>query len=552
MPAELILENGRAITFDPSCEEAQAVAVSDGRIAAVGSNQDVAAWKSPRTRVIDAQGGTILPGFIDSHVHLFIGAAELEALDLTGIEGEDALTGVARAYAAGRPEDRIVYAVGADYGMLGRGRQITRQDLDRVLPDRPFAMMAADHHTVWANTAALQAAGLLDVPPDLQGAEVVRGPDGKASGMLLETGAFGPVLALTKYGGRDLAGYVTGADPDPAPTARERATDQEVIAKGLAHCAANGITTLHNMDGNLYQLELLDAVRGAGDMVCRVQVPCHLRPEHGVAKLAEAQEMRARFDDDWLWSGRVKMFMDGVIDGYTAFMLRPYPGRPDTRGEALFDAEVFDEICVAADAMGLQISVHAIGDAAVRRTLDGFAAARRVNGVRDSRHRVEHIETLHADDLPRFAELGAVASMQPMHAPAGGMFPVPSADLLHPDQVALAFPWQSLSEAGAALVFSTDWSVVPVDVMPSIRAAVAPRTPEGWPDQGLSLRQALAAYTRDNAWVAFREDRKGRLAAGYLADLVVMSDDLDALAPAELDKARPMVTICGGRVTYEA
>ena len=552
MQPDLIILNARAITFDPALPRAGAIAVAGGRIKAVGMTEEIRSLAGPSTRIFDAQGCTLLPGFIDSHVHLFIGAAELDALDLAGVTGEDALAGQVRRFARDRTDDRIVYAVGADYGLLGQGREITRQDLDRVLPDLPLAIMAADHHTVWANTPALEMAGLLEAPAAPPGSEVVRAGDGTASGKLLETGAFGPVLALTRYGGRDLAGYVSGADPSPVPNGAERAVDRDVIAKGLRHCAANGITTLHNMDGNFYQLELLDALRDSGDLRCRVQVPCHLRPEHGLGKLEEALEMRARFADDWIWSGRVKMFMDGVIDGYTAFMLETYPGRPNSHGEALFEAEAFNEICVAADREGLQISVHAIGDAAVRRTLDGYQAARAANGPRDSRHRIEHIETLRGDDLPRFAELGVVASMQPLHAPAGGLFPVPSADILRPEQIALAYPWRSLRRAGAALVFSTDWPVVPVDVMPSIRAAVATRTPKGWPEQGLTLMEALAAYTCENAWVEFTEDRKGRISSGYLADLVVMSHDLEAMQPSELGQARPVLTLCGGAVTFEA
>ena len=255
--AELIVCNGRLVSFDPDRPAAEALAVGGGRILAVGTTREVLERRVTATRIVDAAGGTVLPGFTDAHVHLFIGAAELDQLNLAGIEGEAALADAVRGYAASRPDDALVYANGATYGMLGTGRPTTRADLDRVLPDRPFAMMGADHHTGWANTAALERAGLLDTAGPRKGGEGVAGPDGRASGELHESPAFAPVLALTPLGGRELLGYVTGEDPDPPATPAQRAADRAVIARGLRHAAANGITTLHNMDGNVYQLELL-------------------------------------------------------------------------------------------------------------------------------------------------------------------------------------------------------------------------------------------------------------------------------------------------------
>jgi len=263
--------------------------------------------------------------------------------------------------------------------------------------------------------------------------------------------------------------------------------------------------------------------------------------------------MQRRFTGEHVWCNRVKMFMDGVIDSRTAYMLEPYPGTED-RSKPLFSVEQFNEACVRIDAMKLQIAVHAIGDAAVRQTLDGFAAARAKNGERDSRHRIEHIEVIHPQDIPRLAELGAVASMQPLHSPAGGLFPPYESDVLISEkQIATAFAWRLIRATGAPLIFSTDWPVVPVDVMPSIKGAVSGcKLPSIWPDQQQSLRDALASYTRDNAWVEFNEQTKGRLSAGMRADIVVMNRDLEALPVAELDQANAAHTICDGRITYQA
>lgn len=551
--ADLIVINGSLLTFDPAQPAAEALAVSDGMITAVGTGDDILDLVGPNTEVIDACGGTVLPGFIDSHVHLFGGAAELDMLDLRGLRGFDALSDALRSYAKGRPDDPLIMGVSADYEIIGAGLVASRQDLDRILPDRPVALMAADHHTVWANTIALEKAGILlgGLLPD--GSEIVMARDGTAQGQLNETGAFGPVLKLSILGGRDLLGYVTGADPDPPATLKERAFDKEVLLRGLTHCASHGITGLHNMDGNFYQLELLGELEAEGCLPVRVQVPMHLKNYDPLDRLDEADEMRRRFHSDMVWSGRVKMFMDGVLDNYTALMLSPYPGRPKSVGDSVFEAGHFNEACIRADAMGLQISVHAIGDGAVRRTLDGYEAARNINGARDSRHRIEHIELINPSDIPRLAALDVVASLQPLHAPAGGLFELYVAgDILTKSQIPYSFAWNKIRESGAKVCFSTDWPVVPVDVMKTIASAVhGVDLPSPWVSNRQSLEDTLASYTRDNAWVEFNEHRKGILAHHHMADITILDRDLFSTPNDQLADVRTAATICSGSVTFK-
>lgn len=548
--ADIIVTNGRLITFDPDRPRAQALAIGGGRILAVGSNDEIAGHRGPATREFDAGGASVLPGFIDAHVHLFMGGAELDQLYLADIDNEAALTDAVRAYAASRPDDPVVYANGATLALLGGG-PITREALDRVMPDRPFAIMAADHHVVWANTLALAAADLLDTPGPRPGGEVVAGPDGRANGQLFETSAFAPVLALTSLGGRELLGYATGKEPPVAPTPDQRRTDRETLLAGLRHAARNGITTLHNMDGNFYQLELLEELEAEGNLLARVEVPFHLKPEDPLDRFEEAEEMRRRWHSDTLWSRRVKMFMDGVMESRTALMLADYPDTPHA-GAGLFDPDHFNRACIRADAMGLQISVHAIGDGAVRRTLDGYEAAARANGPRDARHRIEHVEVIDPADVPRLAELGVVASMQPIHSPVGGLFPPPEpGTTLRAGQLPYAFAWRTLREAGARMVFSTDWPVAPIEVGKTLKAATAGTPPPGWPDHRQTLDETLASYIPDAAWLEFAEESKGRLAPGFLADVVVMAQDLHAMDPATLDQARPVLTVCNGRVKFE-
>lgn len=552
---EIIILNGTLITFDDATpDDATALAMAEGVITAVGPNAAMRDLAGPDTHVIDAQGGTVMPGFIDSHVHLFGGSVELTCLDLFGIQGGDALKAAIAPFAAANPDDRIVFAVQADYAILHDLRTPTRQELDQACPDRPFAMFAPDHHTIWANTAALELAGLLHGGETDAGSQIVMGDDGRATGELREPGAYAAILKLTRHGGRDMAGLVTGADPVPAPTRAEREKDKAAIARGMKHCAAQGITGLHCMDGNRYQLELLSEMEAEGTLLCRTAVPFHLKSYDSLDRLEQADTMRRDFSGDMVWCNHVKMFIDGVVEGRTAHMLAPYPGTDDNYGDPVFEVDHFNEACRRIDAMGMQIAVHAIGDAGIRHTIDGYEAARKANGARDSRHRIEHLEVMHPDDIPRLAELDIVASFQPGHAPFGGIFPPGGVSkYLHDYQIKGAYPWREIRDSGAKVVFSTDWPVIGVEVMTNVKAAIAPLDlgPQ-WHDQTQTLMETLSSYTRDNAWVEFNEDRKGKLAKGMMADVVIMSHDLATLPPARITDAFAKVTICGGRVTHEA
>ncbi|MGN6143330.1 MAG: amidohydrolase, partial [Mesorhizobium sp.] len=320
---DLIVVNGRVLTMDEDHPAAEAIAVRDGRVVAVGDGKAIAALKGPATRVIDAQGGSIVPGFIEAHMHLFSGAAELAHLQLAGLHGFDALRDAIRAYAAGQPDAPMLVGQGVDYSVLGAER-VTRHHLDAILPDRPFCMAAPDHHTVWANTRALEAAGILHGRTLGPGNEIVIGEDGLANGELREGEAFGPVLALAGEE-RVRLGLSTGGEPDPAPSAAERAADRDIMRRGLAWCAKHGITSIQNMDGNLYQLELMDEIEKEDGLPVRVRIPFHMKNFMPLSDLeTKAAAWRARFQTDRLKCDFVKMFMDGVTEGETAVFVDDY------------------------------------------------------------------------------------------------------------------------------------------------------------------------------------------------------------------------------------
>ncbi|RAZ78354.1 amidohydrolase [Mesorhizobium atlanticum] len=548
--ADLVVVNGRVLTMDDDNPVAEAVAVKDGVIVAIGNRASIEELKGPATKVVDAQGGSVLPGFIEAHMHLFGGAAELDNLHLAGVHGFDALRDAIQDFAAKRPDARLLIGAGVDYAILPE--PVTRHDLDRIIPDRPFAMSASDHHTMWANTKALEEAGLLHGRKVGQGNEVVMGSDGLAAGELREGEAFGPVL--DHYGASRTRLGLEGAEPDPYPSAEELAADRDLMHRGLAWCAKHGITSIQNMDGNLYQLELLAGLEKEGRLLCRTKIPFHFKNFMKLDMLEKASRMAATYKSEWLSSGMVKVFYDGVLDSWTAVMVDDYADRPGWRGEPLFSPEHFAEVAVEADRRGLQIAVHSIGDGAVRAVLDGYQAAAKKNGRRDSRHRVEHIEVITAPDVPRFAELGVLASMQPAHPPGAMNFPMePTISRIGRDKWPLSYAWRTLKNAGARVVFASDWPVSPVDPILSIQAAVM-RKPwaEGMPDQSFSLREAIEGYTVEGAYAEFMEDRKGRLKTGYLGDIVVLSADIEATAPEALHTVHPVTTICGGKITYQA
>ncbi|CAI2933391.1 amidohydrolase [Aminobacter niigataensis] len=550
--ADLIVINGRVLTMDPAQPAAEAVAIKDGLIAAVGDKTTIEALRGPDTKVIDARGGSVVPGFIEAHMHLFSGAAELAHLQLSGVHGFEALRVAVQAYARSRPDARMLVGQGADYTILGSER-VTRHHLDAILPDRAFLMAAPDHHTYWANTRALEMADVLHGRELTPGNEIVMGADGLAEGELRENEAFNPVLKLAGEG-RVRLGLSTGGEPDPMPNAEERAGDRAIMRRGLDWCARHGITSIQNMDGNYYQLELLSEVEAEGDLICRVKVPFHYKNFMTLDMLDKATDMANRYDSEWLSSGMVKLFYDGVLDSWTAVMIEPYADRPDWVGEPLFSPEEFKRIAVEIDRRGLQIAVHSIGDGATRAVLDGYEAAQKANGKRDSRHRVEHVELTTAADIQRFVDLGAIASMQPPHPPGAMTFPLePTISRVGRARWPYAYPTRTLIEAGAHVVFASDWPVAPIDPIAGMQAAML-RKPwaEDMPDQSVSLHQALAGYTVEGAYAEFMEDRKGRLKPGFFGDLVVLSADIEAIDAAVLHEVRPVTTVCGGRVTYQA
>lgn len=549
----LIITNAAILTMDAARPTAEAIAVSGNRIMRLGTHAEVMREAGANTRVVDAGGGTVIPGFVEGHMHLFAGAAELSHLQLFGTRGFDELKARTEAYIRQSPGDDLIIGEQADYVIIGEHEPLSRHHLDRIVKDRPILLFSPDHHTAWANTLALEKAGLLKGKKLGPGNEIVMGPDGLAQGELREGEAIDPVRQLSQKGTRDRLGLATGGEPDPYPTKAEFESDLETMRVGLQHCAAHGITFVQNMDGNIYTLELLEELQRRGELTARVKVPFHFKNFMDIAMLEKASQMAERWKGDMLSSGFVKLFMDGVADSATAVMIEDYASRPGWKGEPLFEPARFAAIATEADRRGLQIAVHAIGDGAVRIVLDGYEAALKANGRRDSRHRVEHVEVVHPDDIARFAKLGVIASMQPPHPPGNHGLPLePYLSNIGEARWQWAFAWKALREASARLVFGTDWPVSDIDPLWSLQSAM---TRGQWndrmPNNRQSLHQALHSYTADGAWAGFLEGKTGVLKEGMLADICVLPVDLARTDPTTFKGIKPRMTVCDGRVVFE-
>lgn len=548
--ASIIITNAHVFTADPIHPIAEAVAIADNQIVFVGSNSDAKDWQSSTTCMIDGQGSTLIPGIIDSHYHLLLGSVEMAYLQVGDAKTLSDLRETLSQHIHENPEEFSYNATGLSYDILS-GEALTRHHLDSIVSDHPLIIMSFDGHTVWVNTRALEIAGMLHGKDIDATGTIVMGDDGTATGELRESAAYGHVLIHFPAWGRVAKGLGGNAFADvKIDTQRER----EFLRAGLHMAAKFGITSVHNMDGDMEQANFYAAMDDIGDLTLRVHVPYSVKPYTTVQDLDEAIDMVRTHQGDKVRAGQAKFFMDGVIESWTGFLLDDYNDRPDWKGEALYSADHFNHMAAECDKRGLQITVHAIGDAAVRQTLDGFEVAQRQNGHRDSRHRVEHIELIHPDDLPRFATLGVIASMQPLHSPID--YPT-TADVylerIGQDRWHRSFPWQYVRGAGARMAFGSDWSVVSPDPILGIHAALNRKAwAYGLPDHRQSLHDTLISYTHDGAYAEFMEHKKGQIKVGLLADLVLLSANLHQTPAEAITSVHPVLTICDGRIVYEA
>ncbi len=497
---ELVVINARM----PTAPGKSALIVSGGRIAAVTTDAPALAAKGAATRVVDARGRLLLPGLIDSHIHFLSGGFAEDRIQLGGARDKSELLARIKAYAEAHKEPSVLRGRGWSYDLF-QGALPTRQLLDGVVSDRPVVLSAYDGHSAWVNSAALALAGIDKTTPDPKNGKILRAPDGTPSGTLLE----------------DAMDLVYAKLPEETPAEKQRAL---LAAQG--HALAAGLTAINDFAAGMETYEAYAALERAGKLTLKVFFSPPLEtPLEEVSKLKARigkESKRVRF-------GSLKGFVDGVVESNTAAFLAPYADDPKHRASPHLSAAELDALIQPADKAGLPVSLHAIGDAAVRASLDAYERAGQKNGTRDRRHRIEHIEVLHADDAKRFAALGVVASMQPFHAepsdqPGNGVWE----KKVGSKRLPLIFPWKTIRDAGGTLAFGSDWAVVTLDPLKGLAVALTRKNGHnlpapGWsPAQALPLEAALDAYTRSAAFALHAEDQIGALREGLAADFVIL------------------------------
>jgi hypothetical protein len=535
-PVDLVILNGRVFT-GAGLAPAEALAVRGNEILRVGSNREIKALAGAASTIVDAHGGSVLPGFIDGHVHFVSGGLGMDRVNLLDAESLDAIRTKIREFAAANPGRAWVLGRGWYYSPFPGGLP-TRQILDDLVPDRPAYMTCYDGHTGWANTAALKLAGITAATPDPPDGVVVKDPKtGEPTGVLKEAAM----------------GLMSKALPQPTREDRMRA-----IRRASEEASRLGITSIHEAGTGEAALELFEEVRKAGGLNVRVYAALSARDDMTGADADAFDALRVKYAaNPRIKVGAIKVMADGVIEAHTAAMLAPYANKPDA-GHANYTPQELQRLVTMMDRRGWQVMTHAIGDGAVRMTLDAYEAAAKANPAPASgrRHRVEHAETIDPADFPRFKSQNTIVSYMPFHAnPTPAQLTVWTANI-GPDRSSRGWICRTMEQAGARLVFGSDWPVVALDPRLEINMAVTRRTADGlpadgWlPDQAISLDSAIENMTAAGAYASFDETRKGRLAPGMLADIVILSKDVFAQPPSRFLDAAVDVTILDGRIVH--
>jgi predicted amidohydrolase YtcJ len=534
--ADMVLVNGKVWTGEDAAPEAQAVAVWRGRVLAVGTDAEVKALVGPGTKVIDLGGRRAVPGFIDSHVHLLGGGRSLAQVDLKDAADEAEFGRRLAEWDRKTSRDRWLLGGNWDHDRTFAGKLPTAAIVDKYVPTRPVFISRYDGHMALANTAALKLAKVTADTADPPGGVVYRLADGKTPGGVLKDNAMALVDRLIPEPGEDEIG--------------------EAVRAAVRAFAANGITGVQDMDGSSSAtrrtlFRVLQRMAAAGELTVRVDLRWPIAAQREITGVGVA----ANFGGEYVRVGGVKGFMDGSLGSSTAKFFAPFAGEPGNTGVYVTEPDRMRQLIRDADRAGLSVCVHAIGDQANAVLLDLFAEAAKANGPRDRRFRIEHVQHLRPADYTRFKQLGVVASMQPYHVIDDGRW---AEGRIGKERCASSYAFRSLLDAGAVLAFGSDWPVAPLDVIAGIDAAVNRRTidgkhPGGWfPEQRITAAEAVRAYTRGSAYAGSQEAERGTIAAGKLADVVVLSRDV--LAAGERDRigeAKIDMTVVGGRVVYE-
>jgi predicted amidohydrolase YtcJ len=520
--------NARVWTGDSRRRWADALLADGDRIAVVGSSAEVMKRVGPATRIIDGRGMLVVPGFVDSHIHFLLGGFGLSSVQLRDAATPQEFARRIGDFAETKPAGTWIRNGDWDHELWG-GELPTREWIDARTPDHPVWVNRLDVHTSLANSAAMRAAGITKDTADVSGGTIVRDAYGEPTGIFKD----------------NAQSLIDGAVPAPSERELNAALDG-----AMAHVARQGVTSVHHM-GTWEDLTVFERAHAAQRLTTRIYAAV---PIGTWERLRDHVAAHGR-GDEWLRIGALKGFVDGSLGSRTAAMLEPFTDAPGDCGLFVNSVEDLHAWTLGADAAGLNMIVHAIGDLAIRTQLDVFEKVSAANGARDRRFRIEHAQHLDPADVPRFAELGVVASVQPYHAIDDGRW---AERVIGPERAKMTYAFRALVDAGARLALGSDWPVAPPTPLEGIYAAATRRTldgkhPGGWiPEQRIGVEEALRGYTSDAAFASFEESEKGMIARGTLADFAIVDRDITRIPADEIAEARVVMTVVGGRVVYEA
>jgi predicted amidohydrolase YtcJ len=528
-PAEVLslaVVNARIWTGDPRHPWADAMAISGERITVVGSSAEVRKLVTPATRVIDAHGMMVVPGFIDSHVHFLDGGFGLSSVQLRDAKTPREFVRRIGEYAKTLPSG--AWITNGDWDHEQWGGELPRRDwIDSVTPNNPVWVSRLDGHMSLANGATLRAAGITKATKDVAGGTIVRDAQGEPTGIFKDN-----AMSL-----------VNRVQPDPSAEEEDRALDA-----AMRYVASNGVTSVTHM-GSWSDLSVFERAHAAGRLKTRIYAAVPLATWE---RLRDTVKAHGR-GDEWLKIGALKGFVDGSLGSHTAAMLAPFTDAPTDTGLFVNTPDQLYAWTSGADKAGLHVIVHAIGDRAIRTQLDIYQRVERENGARDRRFRIEHAQHIAPPDMPRFAKLGVIASMQPYHAIDDGRW---AEKVIGHERGKGTYAFRSLLDEHTRLAFGSDWAVAPATPLEGIYAAVTRRTldganPAGWyPEQKVTVEDALRAYTSGGAYASYDERDKGTLERGSLADFVMIDRDITRTPPEEIGQARVVMTVVGGRIIH--
>ena len=533
-PADLVFKNGAVYTVDESRTWAEAVAIDDGRIVYVGGGRGVKPFVGRETEVVDLEGKMVLPGFHDSHVHLISGGIELGQCDLNGLKTREEIFKKIQDYTAQNPDAEWIVGSGWDLWIFP-GANPTREELDSLVPDRPAYLSAADGHSAWVNSKALERAGITRETTDPEDGRIERDQTGLPSGTLRE-GAMGLVGDLIPE--LKAEDYLQG------------------LRAGLELAHRYGITSIIEASANDKILEAYAALDRRGELTLRVLASLYVDPKKGVGQIPELMEKRETHQGRYLKATDAKIFVDGVIESQTAVLLKPYVGRPGYYGIPNLAPEELERLSVALDKAGFQIHIHAIGDGAVRMSLDALEAAQRANGKRDSRHHIVHLQLIHPDDISRFGELGVVANFQALWAYPDPYITQLAEPALGPERSRRMYPIGSVAKSGAVIAGGSDWSVSSMNPLDAIQVGVTRRAMDdaggqSWlPEELVDLPTMIAAYTANGAYLSHQEKLTGSIETGKAADVIILDRNLFEVPPTAIHQAKVLLTLLDGREVY--